>query len=648
MSTWAPAAISVVRTRERAALGDRALVLATAVGVATVGGAHGGYFPTSWGWCALALAWLAAMALLVRAEVAVTRLELATVGAFAGLASWYALSTLWSQSVTQSVLETERALVYPLAAAAALLVCRRASASKLVAGVWAGISLVCLYALATRLVPDQLGTVDAIVGRRLAQPIGYWNGLGVFAAMGVLLALGLVARARTIVVRSAAAVSLVVLLPTLFFTFSRGAWAALAGGLVVAVAAEPRRMRLAASVLPALALPALGVLLGARSHALTHADALPVAAAHDGRRLAAVLFVLAVAAAFVPLVVVRAERRISVPHAARRRIGASLLVALLAGSIVLLAKQGGPAALVRHARQAFDAPAAPGYSYNKRLFNLSGSGRNVQYRVAWNEFRAHPIFGTGAGTYEQYWLRARPLKDWKIRDVHNGYLEALAELGLVGFGLLCIAFALPLVAFRRARQQPLASVALGAYAAYLLHAGVDWDWELTGVTLPAILCGVALLLAGRRDDPAGTPALARRLPALAAVVGVGVFAAVGLLGNVAVHRAEKAVNAQQWAKAERTARAAQRWAPWSSQPLEWLGEAQVGAGKVAASQATLRQAIAKDPRAWELWFDLALAAPRGSATQLQALQNALRLNPLSPEVQEFVAGAGLEVPRRKS
>ena len=168
------------------------------------------------------------------------------------------------------------------------------------------------------------------------------------------------------------------------------------------------------------------------------------------------------------------------------------------------------------------------------------------------------------------------------------------------------------------------------------------------MTLPAVLCGVVLLLAGRRDDPPGTPALRRRLPALAAVIAVAVFAAVGLLGNVALHRAEKAVRAQQWAKAEREARAAQRWAPWSSQPLEWLGEAQVGVDEVAASQATLRGAIAKDPRDWTLWFDLALAAPHGSAAQLHALERALRLNPLSPEVREFVVGTGLELPRRKS
>src|SRR5439155_25169898 len=127
------------------------------------------------------------------------------------------------------------ALVYPVAALAALLLVRRTTVPQLLLGVWAGIALVCVYALATRLFPDRLGTTTAIVGRRLAAPIGYWNALGLLAAIGTLLALGLAARAR-LPVRALAGSSLVVLVPTLLFTFSRGAWLSLAVGVAVAVA----------------------------------------------------------------------------------------------------------------------------------------------------------------------------------------------------------------------------------------------------------------------------------------------------------------------------------------------------------------------------------------------------------------------------
>ena len=49
--------------------------------------------------------------------------------------------------------------------------------------------------------------------------------------------------------------------------------------------------------------------------------------------------------------------------------------------------------------------------------------------------RDHPVGGTGAGTYAQYWMAARSDRG-KVLDVHNLYLETMAELGLVGLCLL--------------------------------------------------------------------------------------------------------------------------------------------------------------------------------------------------------------------
>jgi hypothetical protein len=242
-AVWAPAALA----RERAtAVRVPWLGVATAGGVAALGGAHGGYFAPEWGWAGLALAWLAAMALLVRPAIALSPLERWALAAWTALAAWYALSTLWSASPTQSMLEAERALVYPLGLLAALLVVRRAGVAQLVTGIWGGIFLVALYALATRLFPDRLGSLDAVVGKRLSEPIGYWNALGLWCAMGALLALGLAARARSRLLRAAAAASLVTLLPTLYFTSSRGAWLALAVGVAAAIAVDPRRLQLAA------------------------------------------------------------------------------------------------------------------------------------------------------------------------------------------------------------------------------------------------------------------------------------------------------------------------------------------------------------------------------------------------------------------
>jgi hypothetical protein len=307
---------------------------------------------------------------------------------------------------------------------------------------------------------------------------------------------------------------------------------------------------------------------------------------------------------------------------------------LYAAAVLVLAVAAAPVAY----RSFRIAPHTAG-SLNAHLFSLSSSGRDVQYRVALHEFRAHPLVGSGAGTYEQWWLHERPLGTWKIRDTHSVYLETLGELGLVGLALLSVAFAVPFAAVRGARGQPLVPAVLGAYAAYVTHAAFDWDWELSAVTLVFVLCGAALLRSQDKQRAALGGASRR---ALLAVAGVAALAAGGaLLGNEASARAADAVRASDWPRAELEARRAIRWAPWSSEGWKWLGEAEVGLGRLPAARVDLRRAIAKDPRDWELRFDIALAEQHGSRRQLDALRAALRLDPLSPEVQEFARGAGL-------
>src|SRR3989440_5506982 len=60
---------------------------------------HGGYFPTEWGWSALALLWIAAATLFLRERFSFGRLEVAMLASFAGFVTWVALSSTWSTSL---------------------------------------------------------------------------------------------------------------------------------------------------------------------------------------------------------------------------------------------------------------------------------------------------------------------------------------------------------------------------------------------------------------------------------------------------------------------------------------------------------------------------------------------------------------------
>ena len=123
-----------------------------------------------------------------------------------------------------------------------------------------------------------------------------------------------------------------------------------------------------------------------------------------------------------------------------------------------------------------------------------GGNRPWYWNVAWSQAADHPVAGRGAGTFELAWLEQQPIEE-SVLDAHSLYLETLAELGLVGLGLLALALAPPLVAAFRGTS----AAAAGGYVAFLFHAGVDWDWEMPAVTIAGLLCGAAILCQAAQD-----------------------------------------------------------------------------------------------------------------------------------------------------
>jgi hypothetical protein len=600
----------------------------TAVVTTAVGSVNGGYFPTSWGWTGLALAWIAVVWLLLRDDAALGGLPLAFTGVVAAYVGWVALSTFWTSDVPQTVREIERDVVY-VAGALALVLVARTYAGALLGGLLSGIVAVCGYALLTRLLPDRLGVFDPVAVYRLSTPVGYWNALGLLAAMGTLLALGALVWVRSGGARAGAGAALVVLLPTQYFTFSRGAWLALAIGAVVLVVLEPRRLRLLAAAAAVAPAPAVALFLAWRSPGLTHRGAELAAAARDGHRVALALVGLALAAAAVAYAFGRAADSVR-PSAWVERAAEAAIVAVVALVLVVaIAGYGSPAGWPGKAWAAFSADPVQGGNLNERLFSFSGNGRVIQWRVAADDVREHPFLGSGAGSSERYWNLHRP-GGGKVRDVHNLYLEVLAELGPFGLALLCVFLALPLVVLRRARRAPYAAAATAAYVAYLAHAAVDWDWEMPVLTLGALLCGAVLLVVQREVSRVGATARGGAF-AVAAVVTLVAF--VGLVGNIESSRAGSALQEGNWAKAETHARRAHRWMPWSPDPYRQLGEAERAQGRFAEARTAFRAAIAKDPRDWESWLDLARATT--GSTQRDALRRVAALDPRSPELAEF-------------
>ena len=602
-------------------------VLLAVLPIASLAAVQGGYFSTAWGWVALPLLWAIGIALVVRPRIRLSGAERTFVGALAALTAWLAASTAWSVAPAGTVLELERMLLYLAGAAAVLLVARPQSVQGLLGGLLAAITGVSAFSLATRLLPDRVGVFDRTAVYRLSQPLGYWNGLALLVAMGALLAVGFAARGRMIPTRAASAAALVLLLPTFYFTFGRAGWIALALGLATAVLVDPRRLQLLATLLVITPAPILGTWLASRQPGLTRSGSGLARASHDGHRLAVTLLVLALASAIATSIFAAAERRVSVSRRVSTGFVVGVVLALVLAVGAVFVHYGGPTTLSRKAYDAFKAPPPHATNLNRRLLSFSGNGRADLWRLAWDDARRHPWLGSGPATYERYYLAHQPKGVGRVRDAHGLYIETLAELGPIGLGLLLVLVATPLAALGVARRHPLAPAAAGAYVAYLVHAGVDWDWELPAVTLTGLFCGAAILLAGRQYSSPRPISPATRWGAVAATVVVASFTAIGLIGNSALSASNSARTSGNWVRAASDARKARQWMPWSPAPWSALGLAQLGSGLAPEARASFHKALSIDSGDWKLWYDLARAS--SGRARMRAVGNAVALFPRS-------------------
>ncbi|HET8527527.1 MAG TPA: O-antigen ligase family protein [Gaiellaceae bacterium] len=239
-------------------------------------------------------------------------------------------------------------------------------------------------------------------------------------------------------------------------------------------------------------------------------------------------------------------------------------------------------------------------------FFAGGHERNRYWRVAAREAHAHPLLGSGAGTYGNWWVRERTVPQ-QTQEAHSLYVETWAELGPFGLALVLVLLAVPLAVTRR----PELAAGIAAYAA---GAAVDFHWELAGVTAPAlILVGLAVADPRRR----------RPLPVRGLALAVGVAALLAYLGNARLSAAQDAAQRGDFAAARSDAQAALRWQPYSPEPWRLLGD-------VSSSRAervdAYRRATELDPADWSLWQRLGGVA-RGELRRL-AEAKAAQLNPL--------------------
>lgn len=571
---------------------------------------------------------------------------------FLGLIAWTALALGWTQSAERTMTEVARAVTYLGVFVLALAVQRGRRWRALLYGVTTGIAIVAGLAVLSRLhpqwfPPNELGRVlpGIQIERRLAYPLNYSSALGSFAAMALPLLLAASSSARTYAGQMLAAAAFPVAGLAFYLSSSGTATLVVVAGLVAFLLIAPDRLPKLAS----LAVGAAGTaILG---YAVDHRSALdrglPTAQLKsEGNEVLLILIVVCVAVALCQLGISMAVRRGRRPGwlLLSPRAGAvAVAVAIVIAAPIAIAA-GAPGKLKDRWENFKSREGAPTTaSRSSQILNTSGSGRYQFWQSAVDAYNTAQFHGIGPGTFEFWWSQHGNYAGF-VRDAHSLYVEALAELGIVGF-LLTTGLVLAIIGIgtvRSLRAPPdlrlgLAAATAGAIA-FAVAAGVDYMWEIGVMPICFFLLAAVLVDAARAAVPqARSKGLQRRreLGWWAATVIASIVALVIVYlpyrGATDLRASEQDVEQGKLDSALSEARSAADVQPYAASPR--LQEALVleRQGKFDEAAAAAREATEKESTNWRTFFVLSrIEAERGDAkASLAAYRRAKQLNPRS-------------------
>jgi tetratricopeptide (TPR) repeat protein/predicted secreted protein len=447
-------------------------------------------------------------------------------GCLAGYTAFSFLSILWAAVPGDAWEGADRTLLYLLVFA--LFACwrQRGRAAALLVGAWT-LAMIALAAFAALHVSAATGEPahlrSLMPGGRLIYPVGYPNGNAAQWLMAFWPAL-LLARSERLPwgLRGVLAGGAVLLAEVALLSQSRGSLYATPVLLVLVFALLPGRVRTFALLVPVAAGIAAAAPAVLRIGDHLRDEAVVPATVHSAI-VAMFLAALAVGLAVAAGAALESRREFS-PGTARgvhRGLAAIAIGAAVLGLAGGLAVAGNPLTRIRHGWDTFKGGYSADSSASNRLVSGLGSNRYDFYRVALDEFVAHPLVGIGADNFQQQYL-AHGRSEETPHYPHSVELRTLTQTGLLGALLVVVGLGAALLSGARALRRAddplaraLAAAALAGFAYWAVHGSIDWFWEFAGLGAPAFaLLGIACALEPRRRD-AGARTAAARAPAAA-------------------------------------------------------------------------------------------------------------------------------------
>jgi tetratricopeptide (TPR) repeat protein len=603
----------------------------------------GGYFPYVW-YAGLFLAAILLVALVGWPGIfsGLTRPTAAALVAFAAFTAWSYFSIAWADVQGEAWDGAGRTALYLIVFTLFALWRVPVWSALAVLGTFAlGVAILGFGTLVAAGRSDDAG--EYFIRGRLIEPIGYVNGTAALFALAFWPALFIASRRevptllRPLFLAAAGVLVQLALLPQ-----SRGAVLAFPLVLLVYVALVPGRLRSVVFLLPVgLALAAVFPRL------LDLGDERSGADLATGSRSAATTIAVTAALLFgIGLALAVADRRLEFSDRARRlgsralaaSAGACLLVGLVA---TLLFVDVGERA--NTAWDELNAPPSTTTTGSNRLAGLQ-SNRADLWRVAWAEFREHPVVGIGAENFGVAYVRDRR-SDEETLYPHSFPLQVLTQTGLVGALLMAaflasaIAAAVGTLRRRSGLARGVSALGLVVFASWFVHASIDWLWELPALAAPAL---AFLALAGATGGELPTASSRQSRVVSRVATALGVCLAVSFV--------------PPWLSARETRYAALEWRVDGAGAAARLERARrlnpvtdradLTSGSIArrredwdAMAAAYERALERNPHSWYSRLQLALARARQGrqGAAVAQLELAERLNPTEPTI-DLVSG----------
>jgi tetratricopeptide (TPR) repeat protein len=575
------------------------------------------------------------------------------VGCLAGYTALSFASILWAAVPGDAWEGANRTLLYLLVFALFALWPQRGASAALLLGAWtlAMIALAAFVALHVNAAGARsLQSLMPAEGR-LVYPTGYVNAGAAMWLMAFWPAL-LLARSKRLPwgLRGVLAGGAVLLAEVALLSQSRGSLYATPVMLVLVFALLPGRVRTFAMLVPVAA--AIGVAAPAVLRVGDHLkNGLVRPAAIHSATVA--MFAAAVAVGLLVAIGAAIEQRRSFSASTAKRVHRSLaavaalaLVAILVGGLVAA---GNPVKRIEHGWHTFEVGYSADSTSGSRLVSGLGSARYDFYRVALDEFAAHPLGGIGADNFQQQYLAHRRSEETPHYP-HSVELRTLVETGVIGAMLALVGLGAALLAAARGLHGPdplgrvVVAAALGGFAYWAVHGSVDWLWEFAGLGAPAFaLLGMACALSPRELQKPGSQHFGRLGIAVGAVVALVAVASLTApwLSQLQVQSA-----ARVWTKSPQTAFArlndAARLNPLSDEPYLVAGSIALRFGENARADHEFALALERSPGDTYATLERgAIASTEGDrARALTLLERAGRLDPRDPLTLQALRLAG--------